>query len=105
MKYDRVLIFAKKGNLMQYLCTERVAHIYHKSNPDSLKQYFGEEREIQLIARIRWESNKCFCNIKCPINPLPIKGEFELPSLDVLRSFLKANGWALKQDIRSGWFK
>jgi hypothetical protein len=105
MKYDRVLIFSKKGNLMQYLCTDKVSQMYRTTPSDSLKRYFGEEREIQLIARIRWESNRCLCSIKCPVNPLPVKGEFELPSLDAMRSFLKANGWTLKQDIRAGWFK
>ena len=105
MKYDRILIFTKKGNLMQYLCTERITAMYRNSNTDGLRQYYGQEREIQLIARIRWEANKCFCSIKCPVNPLPVKGEFEIPSLDVLRSFLKANDWTLKQDICASWFK
>ena len=111
MKYDRVLIFTKKGNLMQYLCTDKVSRTYSNANAEGLRQYYGQEREIQLIARIRWEAtenrgkDKCFCSIKCPVNPLPVKGEFELPSLDSLRMFLNANGWALKQDMCAGWFK
>ena len=117
MKYDRVLIFTKKGNLMQYLCTDKVSHTYSNANADGLRQYYGQEREIQLIACLRWEDfpvstrkgivqmPKCFCRIKCPVNPLPVKGEFELPSLDSLRSFLKANGWTLKQDVSAGLFK
>ena len=111
MKYDRVLIFTKEGNLLQYLNSDRVSTMFRNANQESLKQYYGQEREIQLIARVRWETNgqrgkdKCICHIKCPVNPLPVKGEFELPSLDVLRAFLKADGWTLKQDICAGWFK
>lgn len=110
MNYNRILIFIKKGNLLDYLETDRVRRSF-PSMSDSVKQYYAQEREIQLVARIRWETNgqygkeKCICNIKCPINPLPVKGEFELPSLDSLRAFLKANGWELKQDMCAGWFK
>ena len=110
MKYQRVLVYTKKGNLLDYLNTDKVTRNYPCMN-DRAKQYYAQEREIQLIARIRWETNgqygkeKCFCSIKCPVNPLPIKGEFELPSLDSLRVFLKANGWELKQDVCSSLFK
>lgn len=116
MQYDRVLIFAKKGNLLDYLQTDKVNRSYPNMS-DRAKQYYAQEREIQLVARVRWEDYpvstrngivqmpKCFCNIKCPVNPLPVKGEFELPTLESLRIFLKANGWELKQDYCSGWFK
>ena len=119
MKYDRVLIFTKKGNLMQYLCTERVSRGFSNGNAESIKRHYGEEREIQLIACLRWEEtseltdvghrvchqSRCMCKIKCPVNPLPVKGEFELPSLDSLRAFLKADGWTLKQDVCANLFK
>lgn len=118
MKYDRVLIFTKKGNLMDYLCTDKVSATFCNANADGLKQYYGQERDLQLIACLRWETatetsgrsrartqSKCFCKIKCPVNPLPVKGEFELPSLESLRAFLKANGWTLKQDVSAGLFE
>ena len=110
MKYDRILIFAKKGNLLNYLNTDRVRR-RHPKMTESGADYYAQEREITLVARIRCETNKeylkdrCICDIKCPVNPLPVKGEFELPSLEALHVFLKANGWTLKQDIRAGWFK
>ena len=115
MKYDRVLIYTKKGNLMDYLCTDKVARGF--SNVEKAKEYYGQERDIQLIACLRWEEYpvytrkgivqmpKCFCKIKCPINPLPVKGEFELPSVECLRSFLKANGWTLKQEMSRHLFE
>jgi hypothetical protein len=116
MKYDRVLIFTKNGNLLDYLNTYRVCGRIPNLS-DKEKEYYALEREIQLIACIRWEdfpvstskgivqAPKCFCKIKCPVNPLPVKGEFELPSIDVLRSFLKANGWKLQQTLTSWMFK
>lgn len=117
MTYDRVLIYTKKGNLLGYLHTEKVRKENAGYANSSVKAYYEEEREIQLIACLRWEDfpvstrngivqvPKCFCKIKCPVNPLPVKGEFELPSLDSLRGFLKTNGWTLKQDVRAGLFK
>lgn len=111
MQYDRVLVYTKKGNLLSYLRTDKVMRSCPKANVEGLERYYGEERNIQLVAKIRWESNgqygkeKCICKIQCPVNPLPVKGEFELPCLDSLRMFLKANGWELKQDMCSGWFK
>ena len=111
MKYDRVLVFTKKGNLLDYLGTEKVRRSFSGSNLASLQDYYGQEREIQLIARVRWEVNefngrdRCFCSIKCPVNPLPVKGEFELPCLDSLRMFLAADGWTVKQDVCRSLFK
>ena len=114
MKYDRVLIFTKKGNLMPYLCTDKVGRNF--PDAEKAKEYYGREQDIQLIACLRWEEfpvstrkgivqmPKCFCKIKCPINPLPVKGEFELPSVESLRAFLKANGWTLKQDVSADLF-
>lgn len=117
MKYDRVLVYTKRGNLLDFLNTEKVSRTFSNANRDNLVKFYGEEREIQLIASIRWEDfhvstrngivqmPKCFCRIKCPVNPLPVKGEFELPSFDALRLFLKANGWILQEDVSSKWFE
>ena len=69
MTYNRILIFIKKGDLLDYLETERVRRSFPNMS-DSVKQYYAQEREIQLVARIRWETNgqsgkeKCICNIK-----------------------------------------
>lgn len=116
MKYERVLIYTKKGNLLDFLHTDHVAS--RVVNLDKANEYYGSERDIQLIACIRWEAapetinrtrgarhHRCYCRIKCPINPLPVKGEFELPSLVSLQMFLKADGWTLKQDVCADLFK
>ena len=115
MHYDQIRIFTKKGNLIDYLHTDKVSSRF--PNVEHAEQYYGKETEIQLIACVRWENfpvstrngivqrPKCFCKIKCPVNPLPIKGEFELPSLDSLHAFLKANGWSYHKTIYSWMFE
>lgn len=117
MKYDRIIIFTKSGNLLKYLQTARVSGRFSNANAESVQRDYGAEREIQLVACLRCEDfpvstrtgyvqmPKYFCKIKCPVNPLPVKGEFELPSLDALYSFLKADGWKIKQSIGSWMFK
>ena len=111
MKYSRVLVFTKNANLMKYLCTDKVSRSFSNANADALCQYYGQEREVKLVAQIRWEAverrgkDKCLCRIRCPINPLPVKGEFELASLDSLRSFLAADGWTLQQDVCAAMFE
>lgn len=117
MKYDRVLVYTKKGNLLDYLHTDKVARQNNTLCQENVHKYYAQEREIQLVVSTRWEDfpvstrkgivqmTKCFCRIKCPVNPLPVKGEFEVPNLECLRRFLKTNGWELKQDMGAGWFE
>ena len=110
-KYAKAIIFTKKGNLHDYLYTDKVCYRQFNANPsERTRAYYEAEREIQLIALMRWETDgakksKCFCRIKCPVNPLPVKGEFELPCVEALRKFLEANGWTFKQTIYSGMFE
>lgn len=110
-RYDRAIIFTKKGNLHEYLYTDKVCYGVLSGKPsEQAKAYYEAEREIQLIALIRRETNgakgsKCICRIKCPVNPLPVKGEFELPSLESLHKFLKANGWTYKRTVYSREFE
>jgi hypothetical protein len=109
MNYDRALTYVKKGNLLSYADTDKVRGENRNANENALIQYYGAEREIHLIARIRYErsnscngrKNKLLCSIKCPVNPIPVKGEFELPSENALHQFLKANGWELKNEVNS----
>ena len=117
MKYDRVLVYTKQGNLLDYMRTDKVLHNVPNANVERIAEYYGKERKIQLVVSARWEDfpvstrngivqiSKCFCRIKCPVNPLPVKGEFEVPTLSCLQEFLKANGWELKQGIGAGWFE
>lgn len=99
-KYTYALVFTKTTSMRDY-CTGKVTQ--RATSSESYKRmcdYYAKEREVQLIAMFRYdERGKCLCKIKCPINPLPVKGEFETPSTGVVSHFLSENGWSYKQTI------
>lgn len=98
MKYQTAWIFTKRGNLLPWLYSKGT-HI-----SDRAMEFYGEERELQLILLIRNESGHIYCRIKCPVNPLPVKGEFEVPCMSAIDNFLYQNGWKQKQVIHIGMF-
>lgn len=98
MKYQFAYIFTKQGNLLPWLYSQRT---YPSKQAEEV---YGREREIQLILLIRYESGRLYCRIKCPVNPLPVKGEFEIPSLSAIYEFLNRNGWKRKQSFHSSMF-
>ncbi len=105
-KYTIACIYTKKGNLLPYLNTDKVSCGMCGGNPSAyVKQRYAEAREIQLIAMFRFDGNKVFCKIKCPVNPIPVKGEFEAPSVKVIDQFLKANGWSFEQKFYPRMFE
>ena len=106
-KYPMVYIYTKKGNLLSYMTGKVMGemHIKDQATSDRIHEYYKREREIQLIAMFRWEGSKCFCKIKCPVNPLPVKGEFEIPSIGVVEGFLRKEGWAFKQKFYPRMFQ
>lgn len=102
-KYTTATIFTKRGNLIPWLQSQDYAVTERQA------QYYAEEREIQLILRTRYErdaygKSKLMCSIKCPVSPLPVKGEFEAPSYGAVCRFLRENGWQRKQDYHSSMF-
>lgn len=106
-KYSVVYIYTKKGNLLPYL-TGKIMHdqsINTTGSFERAKEYYARERSLELIAMFRFENGKTFCKIKCPVNPLPVKGEFEVPAIGVLHSFLNANEWHFKQAIYPKMFE
>lgn len=94
--YSMVHIYTKRTNLSAYMSGKVVAR-YTDNQYQALRDYYAKERDVKLIAMFRWEHNKCFCKIKCPINPLPVKGEFEIPTIGAVDQFIKANGWSMEQ--------
>lgn len=104
-KYTQAIIFTKRTSMSEY-CTGKVTqHVTSTEAFNRMCEYYANEREVQLIALFRWEGRKCFCKIKCPINPLPVKGEFETPSEGVVGSFLHKNGWKFKQKFYPRMFE
>ena len=75
-----------------------------------MEEYYSRTRDIRLILLVRYERNgrgsrKVFCKINCPINPLPVKGEFETPSLGTIKKFLNEQGWEETEMIHAGLLK
>ena len=104
-KYTCAIIFTKRTNLSAY-CNNKV---YNKCGSDArfdaMCKYYARERDVQLILLTRYENGKLMCRIKCPINPLPVKGEFEVPSYIVIERYLRNNGWTFKQQIYPQMFE
>ena len=105
MKYDIVYQFTKKGNLLDYFYQKVDGmNIATAERYDYWQEYYAREREINLYAMVRYkrvpdERTQIICKIKCPINPMPIKGEFELVSESALTTFLVEYGWHFEQKI------
>lgn len=87
-KYSSIMTFTKKGNLLAFASRKGM-----DISKRSVQDIYGREREIQLVASIRVDNGKIYCQIKCPVNPLPIKGEFEIVSPNELRKLLENLGW------------
>ena len=115
MKYERYMFFNKVDSLSDYLDTDRVSLGMRGGHIDERTcNRYNAEQNIQLIAMIRQENIQVstprgfisrpayYCKIRCPINPMPVKGEFELPSIDALMRFLKKNGWSYRETLWAG---
>jgi hypothetical protein len=69
-----------------------------------LREYYSKEKEISLYLLWRWENNKWVCKIECPINPLPVKGKFEAPSIPAVKRFLFEHGWKERDTLNFEFF-
>ena len=94
--YHTALIFTKRDNLVKYLWGKPAL---------SNQEYYARERDVQLILLVRYEKGKCICRIQCPINPLPIKGEFEAPSIGAVSHTLQTMGWTYKEKLPLDMFR
>ena len=97
MKYTHVVTFVKHTNLIEYGKHCGFECFSHSAN-EQLAEHYTKERDVTLNVFYRLEQDfngrvHILCNIKCPINPLPVKGEFEVPTLAVLKRFLISAGW------------
>ena len=98
--YHTAIIYTKHTNLMPWYNGRCDA----PRNPTA-REYYSKDREVQLILLVRHEDGKCICRIKCPINPLPIKGDFQCVSTGEMSKLLKSMGWTYKEKVHSGMFK
>lgn len=102
--YHTAIIYTKRDNLLKWL-NGRYPQFRDAQEAARIRTEYATEREIQLILLVRNEENKCICRIKCPINPLPIKGEFQCVSTSEMTKLLASMGWKYKEKVHSGMFK
>ena len=104
--YHTAIIYTKHTNLMPWLQSNYTKFCTHSTTEQAhrIREMYSKDREIQLILLVRHEDGKCICRIKCPINPLPIKGEFQCVSTGEMSKLLKSMGWTYKEKVHSGMF-
>lgn len=104
--YTSAIIFTKHTDMMPWFEGKyhNVPSNYGTSvGFNQFKNSCEKLRDIQLILLVRYEypmdGTRIYCKIKCPVNPLPIKGEFEAASLKQLIKLLEHEGWTMKQNL------
>lgn len=106
--YSGACIYTKRTNLVQWFnsnCKTTTNHPIGSLEYNRMREYYERVRNIQLILLYRYSGDKCYCRIKCPINPLPIRGEFEAASISAVDGFLKNNGWVFERKIPFSFLK
>ena len=98
-KYHRALIFSKNTDLLAYWEGKRkkARNVLELQWWDERKFHYATKRNVQLILQLRYLDNgTTMCKIRCPINPLPTKGEFPVCHLGALVAFLQKEGWNME---------
>lgn len=103
--YDQAVIYTKRDNLSKWFDVNDSFWAIGTDARQRMKAVYSTEREIQLILLVRHENRKTICRIKCPINPLPIKGEFQCVSTSEMTKLLTSMGWQYKEKIHSATFR
>lgn len=104
--YHTAIIYTKHTNLIPWLQSNYSKFGTHGTTEQAqrIREYYSKDRDVLLILLVRHEDGKCICRIKCPINPLPIKGEFQCVSTGEMSKLLKSMGWTYKEKVHSGMF-
>ena len=102
--YCVAYIYTKCTDLLPWFdnrYSRELAADYHRRSVgfNQLRQSYATVRDVNLVLLVRYENDKCYCKIKCPINPMPVKGEFEAPSLACVDRFLQREGWKLDRKL------
>lgn len=106
--YEMAIVYTKHTNLLPWLDGQ-----YDTPKNPSALEYYSRNREVLLILLVRHEDvriganikHRLICHIKCPINPLPIRGEFECVSTSEMTKLLTSMGWKYKEKIHYTMFK
>lgn len=104
--YSTAIIFTKRDNLLKWFSPKNCFYAEGTDEYQKAKAEYANEIEVRLILLVRCnEEYKTICRIKCPINPLPIKGEFEAPSVSAVSHVLATMGWAFKEKLHLNLLK
>jgi hypothetical protein len=100
--YAYTIIFTKRTDLMPWFKGRYSNMSDEYINSVSFNQFkkdCARIRDIKLILLVRYEPGHTYCKIKCPVNPLPIKGEFEAVSLKHIVKLLQREGWSIESEL------
>lgn len=111
-KYTGAIIFTKRTNLTPWFDanvhptdTRFGGNMEYSKAYCAQQEHYAKERDVQLIMLYRYDRNGIFARIKCPVNPLPIKGEFQIVSVSTMIYLLKSMGWEVKEKLNLHLFK
>lgn len=95
--YGKAIVFTKRDNLSKWFDING-----YKYAQGANMEYSDRYQKMRAVYA---EEGKPICRIKCPINPLPIKGEFEAPTVGAVSHTLETMGWTYKEKLPLGLFR
>lgn len=107
-KYKIAYILTKHTNLLQWFYENikepKLGGAEHQAW-ERMRERYAKPQDVRLVLLLRYdEDGELHCRIRCPINPLPVKGEFVAPSLRCIVDFLCKNDWEIKEKISASMF-
>lgn len=102
--YHTAYIYTKHDNLSKWFdvnCSKFIVdgNMEYSAHFVRAEAHYAQERIVKLVILVRHEAGKCICRIKCPINPLPIKGEFETTAAADVGRLIMSMGWNFSHKI------
>lgn len=92
MRTTSTILFEKEANLLPFYETQVNRGRWNES--PAARCGYSRNRTVTLVLAFGInEKGVPVANIRCPINPLPVKGWFEYASRSVLLEFLTGQGW------------
>lgn len=92
MNISKIMVFEKTANLMQYY--RRMLDAGKISDMGDNPPHYAKERKVTLVLALGTNKDgKNVAKIKCPINPFPVRGEFEFISVHDIVNSLDSMGW------------
>lgn len=103
MKVNKIMVFEKNANLLPYYQGMLAAGKIH--NMGDAPDHFTKERRVTLILAFGFDKGgNPVASIKCPINPLPTRGEFQYISKSAVINSLLSAGWKSVDNIHYSIF-